>query len=83
MKVVLRNRPVKVCFRRMRDDDGRSTPGQIMLDPRLKAQRRLEIWIHEMTHQMMPDLGEDAVAEFAEDMAKVLWDYGYRRVEDI
>jgi hypothetical protein len=31
-----------------------------------------------MLHAAMPDLDEDAIYETASDLAKVLWDLGYR-----
>lgn len=40
---------------------------------------RLETLIHEALHACIPDLGEDAVSESAEGIAKLLWDDSWRR----
>lgn len=38
----------------------------------------LETVIHEALHGCLPDITEEAVTETAEDIAGMLWRYGYR-----
>lgn len=39
----------------------------------------LEVLTHEMLHACFWDMDEEAINESARDIAKVLWDLGYRR----
>lgn len=44
----------------------------------LKGRLRLDTCIHEMLHAALPDKSEGWVNGIATDMAKVLWEAGYR-----
>ena len=82
MKLSLRDKVVRVEFRKMRQNDGLSEPGLITIDPRLRAKPRLEVFIHEMLHQVQPDMDETVVTDIARDFAVALWEDGYRQVKD-
>lgn len=45
-----------------------------------KAQNLLDTWIHETAHLSQPNLSEAEVARLANDITKVLWNAGYRRI---
>ncbi len=45
----------------------------------LEPQMELDSTIHELLHAGHWDLAEEAVNEMATDIAKVLWDLGYRK----
>jgi hypothetical protein len=51
---------------------------EISVKPAIVGVDALDTLIHEMLHAAMPDLDEDAIYETASDVAKVLWDLGYR-----
>lgn len=55
---------------------------RLAVDKRLVGQHRLEIILHEMLHAVFWYLEEEIVAQMAKDMAKVLWDLGYRCEEE-
>lgn len=57
-------------------------PGIIEIDPRLKPRKHLEILIHEMLHEVYPQLSETAVARGASRMCSALWKQKYRRVKE-
>lgn len=47
-----------------------------------KGIQELDTLIHEMGHAMMPYMTEEMITRFGTDMATVLWELGYRRVEN-
>lgn len=51
---------------------------QISVKPNIIGVDAIDTLIHELLHAAMPDLAEDAIYETASDLAKVLWDLGYR-----
>ena len=51
----------------------------ITVRPSLTGERELEVLIHEMLHACHWDLGEEAITETSEDLARVLFRLGYRR----
>ncbi len=55
--------------------------GLIEIDPRLKAKPALDTLIHEMLHHYAPDWSESRVNKTATQMANILWEWRYRRVE--
>jgi hypothetical protein len=47
-----------------------------------KGEAKLEVLIHEMIHAGNWSLDEEFIAQFAEDVARVLWKLGYRSKND-
>lgn len=56
--------------------------GIIEIDPRATGRKFLEIAIHESTHILQPYLTEEAVQDFGSELARVLWDQGFRRYDN-
>lgn len=55
---------------------------RIVIEDRLRGQRRLEVEIHEALHALYPSLSEEAVTQGAADLRRVLWKLGYRLKEE-
>lgn len=55
---------------------------KIVVDSRLTGLERLEVIIHELIHAAFWWLDESVVAAAAYDIAKIIWDLGYRLPED-
>ena len=53
----------------------------IYVDTRIKDQELLATLIHEGTHILQPYLTEDAVIEIDEELSKMLWADGWRKVD--
>lgn len=69
------------------DDDGfcdsPSRRGKrILIRPGLRPERELDVTVHEITHAALWDLDEEAVEEFATDLARALYRLGYRKITD-
>jgi len=82
-KIVVRGRPFTILTRKMKKFDGLcdhpATPyPEIWIHSSLKGEPMLSTLIHEATHASFSDLSEDAVNEFGNDLAKILWQLGYR-----
>ena len=80
MNIRLRTGKWKVRFKKMRKDDGRCIYAErkIIIDPRVRGKKAMEIWIHELLHACLPDLDEAAIDPTAENVVDVLWKQGYR-----
>lgn len=74
----------KVVYRRIKGawGEGDAETGIIEIDKRAKGKKHLEIFIHEATHIHYPFMDEDWVAEHASDLARQLWEHGYRRIDN-
>lgn len=82
-KIVIRGRPYTIISRRMKQYDGLcdhpATPyPEIWIHQSLRGERMVETIIHEVIHAALPDLCEETVEESARDLAKILWQLGYR-----
>jgi hypothetical protein len=55
---------------------------RIVIDQRLRGQRRLEVEIHEALHAMFPQISEEVVTGRAVDLRRILWTLGYRLKEE-
>ncbi len=82
-KVVIRKRPFTLLSRTMKQFDGLcdhpATPyPEIWIHSRIRGVEALNTICHELGHAAYPDLSEDAITEFANDLATVLWELGYR-----
>lgn len=61
--------------------DSRRYKNAINVDPRLKPKAWIEAAIHELLHINFPTLSEEAVLASGTHIAKSLWSYGVRRVD--
>ncbi len=56
-----------------------STPRRhIWINPDLAKQKLLEILLHECLHAAFIDIDEEVIDTVGKDLAKILWDLGYR-----
>lgn len=62
----------------VRPQEARTRLPRVIVHDQLEPQQELEITIHEMLHSGLWDIGEEAVAELAEDIARGLWKRGWR-----
>ena len=53
----------------------------IEVEERQDSKDYLDTLIHEMLHCFAPAWGEKRVADTANEMARVIWDKNYRRIE--
>lgn len=85
MYVTVRGKRWRLQFGRISpsaDYDGKCDPPcaagkTIIVNRRLRGERRLEVIIHEMLHAGHWDLAEEAVGELSHDLAHVLTRLGY------
>jgi hypothetical protein len=56
--------------------------GIIYIDQRLKGKKHLEIVIHEVEHLLNPMDDEETIIEKSVTLCKVLWNLGYRRIDN-
>lgn len=87
MRIKVRNR--FWTFRRVksRGADGECDPPtslkrEIRVNPDLTGVDELDVILHELLHASQWDLAEEAVAEIATDISRVLWRLGYRKGQD-
>ena len=55
--------------------------GEIVIDERLRGIEHLTVLIHECLHIFNPKWSEIKVEGHANEMAKILWDQKYRKVD--
>lgn len=82
-KIVIRSRPYTILTRRMKKFDGLcdhpATPyPEIWIHSSLKGESMVDCLIHECLHAAMPDMCEETITQTASDLAKILWQLGYR-----
>ena len=83
MRVRIRDKYFAMSFERLPSDtDGLCDyyGRKIKIRKTLRAERQLEVIIHECLHAAHWDLDETAITETAEDLARVLWRLGYKIV---
>lgn len=54
----------------------------IRVSSKLHGEDRLNVILHELIHARWPDLSEEAVAEFADELAGVVYAHGFRHDDD-
>jgi hypothetical protein len=52
------------------------------LDPRLRGKKHLEILLHELGHLLDAKDSEETVIKKSIAYTKILWQEGYRRIDD-
>lgn len=55
--------------------------GEIHIDKRLRGQEQLYILTHEILHCQNPKWGEAKVEGHSEELSRLLWEQGYRKVD--
>jgi len=88
MRVKLNGKYWTLKFARLTDELGRcespdAVSKTIYIDKNLRGEPLLNILVHEMLHACCWPLDETTVAVMAEDMARVLWRLGYRRLAEL
>jgi len=62
----------------LKDPKNPKSKEKILIDDRLAGRSRLDTEIHEFVHAANPTLSEDHVARQATELARILWQLGYR-----
>ena len=76
---------IKIIYKKLGREQAHGiaeSDGNIYLDPRLKGKKHLEICLHEVLHLLNPNDSELAIIKKSITLTKVLWNEGYRRVDD-
>ena len=63
------------------ENDPKTPQKHIWISDKAKGLDLLDTIIHEVTHCAEKKWSEDAVLEFSSDLAKILWDLGYRSTD--
>ena len=86
VKCKIRGKIWEIVFVNLRKDWGDSdhprAGRKIRIATRAKGRLRLDTLIHEISHAGFPDLDEEAIDEYATDLARALWRLGYRSEDD-
>ena len=83
--ITLRGQKWRMKTRRVDDEDrGECIRAEktITIDPDLTSFDRMDTIIHECLHGCFRDIEEDAIDPTATDIAQVLWDDGWRRIQE-
>lgn len=59
-----------------------AVPGTIMIDHRLKGKKKMEVILHELLHEFLPDLSEETVELVGGLLAEALHQQGYRETRE-
>jgi hypothetical protein len=54
----------------------------IRVSEKLHGEDRLNVILHELIHARWPDLSEDAVVEFADELAGIVYAHGFRHKDE-
>ena len=76
---------IKIIYRKLGKEQAygiSSSDGVIEIDERLKGKKHCEILIHEILHLLNPKDDEKTIIRKSVTLTKVLWNEGYRRVDD-
>ena len=71
----------KKLGREKRDGQAWKDDRVIDIDPRLKGFDLLETLVHEIQHVQFPKWGEHMVIGRSKELAELLWQQGYRKVD--
>jgi len=75
---------IKIIYRKLGKEQAygiASSDGIIEIDSRLKSKKHLEVLIHELLHLLNPKDTEDMVIKKSVTLTKILWQEGYRRID--
>ena len=54
----------------------------IEIDSRIIGKKHLEILTHESCHILLPEMNEEGIIRLSTAITRILWDQGYRRVDN-
>jgi hypothetical protein len=76
---------IKIIYRKLGKEQAYgicSSDGIIEIDERLKGRKMLEVLLHELMHYINPMDDEKTIIRKSVTLTKILWNEGYRRVDD-
>jgi len=76
---------IKIIYRKLGKEQAygiSSSDGVIEIDERLKGRKMMEVLIHELMHLTNPKDSEQAIIRKSVIITKVLWNEGYRKIDD-
>lgn len=76
---------IKIKYRKLGKEQAygiAESDGNIYIDERLKGKKHLEILLHEVLHLLNPTEDEKTIIRKSVTLTKILWNEGYRRVDD-
>ena len=76
---------IKIIYKKLGKEKAHGisfSDGEVILDPRLKGKKHLEILLHEVLHLLNPTDDEKAIIRKSVTLTKVLWKEGYRKIDD-
>ncbi len=79
-------KPIRIRFRKLGREKAaglaHTSSRLIELDPNQRGFDLLDSAIHEIIHIQQPDLSEEAVIEFSNEMADLLWKMNFRMADN-
>jgi hypothetical protein len=76
---------IKIIYRKLGKEQAygiSSSDGVIEIDERLRGKKAMEILIHEVMHLTNPKDDEKTIIRKSIILTKVLWQEGYRKIDD-
>ena len=76
---------IKIIYRKLGKEQAygiSSSDGVIEIDERLRGKKAMEILIHELLHLTNPKDDEKTIIRKSVTLTKVLWNEGYRKIDD-
>ena len=76
---------IKIIYRKLGKEQAygiSSSDGVIEIDERLRGKKAMEILIHELMHLTNPKDDEKTIIRKSVTLTKVLWNEGYRKIDD-
>ena len=76
---------IKIIYKKLGREQAHGiaeSDGIIYLDPRLRGKKHLEILLHELGHLLDTKDSEETVIKKSIAYTKILWQEGYRRIDD-
>jgi len=76
---------IKIIYKKLGREQAHGiaeSDGNVYIDARLKGKKHCEILIHEVLHLLNPKDDEKTIIRKSVTLTKILWNEGYRRVDD-
>jgi hypothetical protein len=76
---------IKIIYKKLGREQAHGiaeSDGNVYIDQRLKGKKHCEILIHEVLHLLNPKDDEKTIIRKSVTLTKILWNEGYRRVDD-
>lgn len=76
---------IKIIYKKLGREQAHGiaeSDGVIYIDPRLKGKKMLEIVLHECLHILNKTDDEKTIIRKSVTLTKVLWNEGYRKIDD-